>query len=100
MNTKEMKRLANTVWEGWMALHQSSVAGKGRNIDFCRCDPDVGATPCEYCALHGALTAADTALRELAGRRRMEATYICSGCDSVVPENVPCAKCADGRRRS
>ena len=29
--------------------------GENWRVDWCRCDPDVGFSPCEYCAVYTAL---------------------------------------------
>lgn len=38
------------------------------NIKNCRCDPDVGFQPCEYCATHRALEIGQQALAQLSAR--------------------------------
>lgn len=48
MNTKEI-----------IALGFIANGGRAFRRDICRCDPDVGAVPCEYCATHMALEEAE-----------------------------------------
>lgn len=33
-----------------------AFGGERWREEFCRCDPEVGMSPCQYCAIHGALT--------------------------------------------
>lgn len=42
-------------------LAQRANGGVEWKESFCRCDPDVGAVPCEYCAIHFALAIAHKA---------------------------------------
>jgi hypothetical protein len=49
----------------WKALHmQPGEPDKKHHSRFCRCDVDVGAVPCDYCALHQGLRCADALLDE------------------------------------
>ena len=50
---------------GWKALEMRPDPTKVRERKECRCDPETGAVPCEYCALHGALNAGEGACREV-----------------------------------
>ena len=43
--------------------------GEKHRKEWCRCDPDVGAEPCEYCAIFDGLNYARKALAEVKAER-------------------------------
>ena len=47
-----------------------AFGGDTWNQAACRCEPEVGNYPCEYCALHQGLTSARKALSVREGKRR------------------------------
>jgi hypothetical protein len=45
-------------------LAQLANGGTEFNYSWCQCDPDVGAVPCQYCAIYDALSRVKWYLQE------------------------------------
>ena len=71
----------------WLAL-----GGKEDALDHCQCDPSVGCTPCQQCALYDAMILADYLL-DAVDKMSHRKCHACGHVEFYIRDTLPWCKC-------